>query len=122
MNEKKVPHRRCVGCMESKRKEELTRLAITDFGLMVDPRCRLDGRGIYLCKDSADCFAKALKRKAFERTLKRAVAAEEVAALKMQLGIWDDEPAAECNASEQSGRKAGSEQTSGSKSGQPAKK
>ena len=113
MNEKKVPHRRCVGCMESKRKEELTRLAITDFGLMVDPRCRLDGRGIYLCKGSAECFAKALKRKAFERTLKRAVAAEEVAALKMQLGIWDDEAAAGCNASEQAG---------GSKSGQPAKK
>ena len=108
--------------MESKRKEELTRLAITDFGLMVDPRCRLDGRGIYLCKGSAGCFAKALKRKAFERTLKRAVAAEEVAALKMQLGIWDDEPAGECNAGEQSGRKAGSEQAGSCKSGQPAEK
>ena len=91
MIEKKVPHRRCVGCMESKPKQELTRLAITDFGLMVDPRGRLDGRGIYLCKGSSECFAKAQKRKAFERTLKRAVAAEEIAALKMQLGIWDDE-------------------------------
>ena len=92
MIEKKVPHRRCVGCMESKPKQELTRLAITDFGLMVDPRGRLDGRGIYLCKGSNECFAKAQKRKAFERTLKRAVAEEEIAALKMQLGIWDDEP------------------------------
>ncbi len=103
--------------MESKPKEELTRLAITDFGLMVDPRCRLDGRGIYLCKSSGECFQKAIKRKAFERTLKRAVAAEEVAALKVQLGIWDDEPASVAKAgSEQAGR------SGSSRSGQPAEK
>lgn len=69
MKVKKVPMRRCVGCMESKPKKELIRLvADEEGGLHVDATGKANGRGAYLCP-SSDCFALARKRRAIGRSL-----------------------------------------------------
>ena len=74
--ERRVPVRRCVGCMESKPKAELVRFVVADGTVTPDPKAVLPGRGFYLDR-SEECFRKALKRKAFQRILKRDFPAEE---------------------------------------------
>lgn len=81
MKERKIPMRRCVGCMESKDKGELIRIAIYEGELLPDPSGRAKGRGIYLCKSNPQCFEAAVKRKAFERAVQGRVADEEKQAL-----------------------------------------
>jgi len=62
--------------MESKPKRELIRFVAKDGGIVPDPSAVLPGRGFYL-DPSEDCFRKAVKRKAFQRILKRDVPPEE---------------------------------------------
>ncbi len=87
MIEKKVPMRRCVGCMQSKPKGELLRVTIGPEGLQIDQSGKMPGRGCYLCRNEA-CAQLALKKNAFGRNLKKDVSrqeaqrvAEEIAAL-----------------------------------------
>ncbi len=69
MKTKKVPMRRCVGCMESKPKRELIRLvADGENGLKIDVTGKANGRGVYLCPDAA-CFSLARKKRAISRSL-----------------------------------------------------
>lgn len=68
MKTKKIPMRRCVGCMESKSKRELIRIVASDGVPKIDLTGKANGRGIYLCPD-AECFTKARKRKAIGRGL-----------------------------------------------------
>ncbi|MDF3003440.1 MAG: YlxR family protein [Bacillota bacterium] len=68
MKTKKVPMRRCVGCMESKPKRELIRIVAADGGPKIDLTGKANGRGIYLCPNT-ECFTKARKRKAVSRGL-----------------------------------------------------
>ena len=68
MKTKKIPMRRCVGCMESKPKRELIRIVASDEGPKVDLTGKANGRGIYLCPDT-ECFTKARKKKAIGRGL-----------------------------------------------------
>ena len=77
---KKVPMRKCTGCMEMKPKTELIRVVkspdvkdengeITASGeISLDLTGRKSGRGAYVCKN-ADCFEKARKARRFERSL-----------------------------------------------------
>lgn len=81
MKERKIPMRRCVGCMESKDKRELIRIAIYEGELTVDESGRAKGRGIYLCRDNPECIEAAVKRRALERAAQRQVTDEEKAAL-----------------------------------------
>ena len=69
MKNKKVPMRRCAGCMESKPQSELTRIAYFEGELTVDLSGRAKGRGVYLCKD-AECIEKAEKRRALQRSFR----------------------------------------------------
>ena len=69
MKNKKVPMRRCVGCMESKPQGELTRIAFFEGELTVDLTGRAKGRGVYLCQD-AECIEKAEKRRALQRSFR----------------------------------------------------
>ena len=69
MKDRKIPMRKCVGCMTSKEKKELVRIAGFEGQLSVDLTGRAKGRGAYLCKDKPDCWEKAYKRKALERSL-----------------------------------------------------
>ncbi len=77
MKEKKVPMRRCVGCMESKEKRDLIRIAGYEGKILLDPTGKAKGRGAYLCKGSKECLEKAYKRKALERSLGMTVTEEQ---------------------------------------------
>jgi uncharacterized protein len=69
MKAKKIPMRRCVGCMESKPKKELIRIVAGAEGdIIIDPTGKANGRGIYLCPDP-NCFMTARKRRAISRGL-----------------------------------------------------
>ena len=68
MKERKVPMRRCVGCMQSRDKRELIRIAGYEGQLTVDPTGRAKGRGVYLCRDNRACWEQASKRRALERS------------------------------------------------------
>lgn len=58
---KKIPMRRCLGCMESKQKKELIRIVKSQDGtISIDKTGRLNGRGAYFC-DSIDCLEQAIK-------------------------------------------------------------
>ena len=61
--------RRCIGCMESKPREELVRITWYEGQLAVDATGKAKGRGVYLCKNK-DCMAKAAKKGAFARSLR----------------------------------------------------
>ena len=54
MTEKKVPERRCIGCMTSRPKQELIRIVADENGLHIDPSGKMPGRGAYLCR-SEEC-------------------------------------------------------------------
>lgn len=69
MKNKKIPMRRCVGCMESKSKRQLIRMVNQDGEVKIDRTGKANGRGIYLC-ENRDCFEKAKKKKAINRGLK----------------------------------------------------
>lgn len=65
---KKIPMRRCVGCMESKPKKELIRIAGYEGNVSLDPTGKAKGRGVYLCP-SSQCLEKAKKKRALSRSL-----------------------------------------------------
>ena len=88
MKERKVPLRRCAGCMESKEKNALIRIAGYEGAVSVDPTGRAKGRGVYLCKDSEDCWKKAFKKKAVERGLRLALSEEQKSELMKQLEAY----------------------------------
>lgn len=68
MNKKK-PARRCMGCNESKEKNELIRIVRTTEGdVQIDLTGKKNGRGAYICKNE-DCLNKVIKSKRLERTL-----------------------------------------------------
>ena len=68
MKLKKIPMRRCIGCMESKPKRALIRIAFSEDTIRPDPTGKAKGRGAYLC-GNAECFMKAKKKRAFSRAL-----------------------------------------------------
>lgn len=84
MTEKKVPERRCIGCMQSKPKKELIRVIASEEGLQIDIKGKLPGRGAYLCPNT-DCAKLALKKNAFSRNLKTEVSREDAEAVIQQI-------------------------------------
>jgi predicted RNA-binding protein YlxR (DUF448 family) len=69
IKEKKIPSRKCLGCMDSFPKKELIRLVRSPEGeLSLDFTGKKNGRGAYLCKE-AECFDKARKARRFEKSL-----------------------------------------------------
>lgn len=68
MKERKIPMRKCVGCMESKPKGELIRIAGYEGEVTVDMNGRAKGRGVYICPDEK-CLRLAIKKKAIKRGL-----------------------------------------------------
>ncbi len=89
MKERKVPMRKCVGCMQSKEKQELIRIAAYEGQLSVDPSGRAKGRGVYICKNSPECREKADKRRALERAFSMAIAPEVKTEIFAQLAALD---------------------------------
>ncbi len=69
MKTKKIPMRRCAGCMQSKQKRELIRIVGSkDGAVSLDATGKAQGRGVYLCPDS-QCFRLARKKNAISRSL-----------------------------------------------------
>lgn len=88
MKVKKIPMRRCVGCMESKPKKELIRIVCNKEGeIRIDETGKAQGRGVYLCLNS-DCFALAKKKKAIARNLEREIPEEKLEELFIQLEAY----------------------------------
>ena len=67
--EKKVPLRKCLGCMSSFPKKDLVRVVKTPEGeVVLDLGGKKSGRGAYICKNSA-CLKKAVKSKRIQNNL-----------------------------------------------------
>ncbi|GHU49256.1 hypothetical protein FACS1894127_2050 [Clostridia bacterium] len=84
MIQKKIPMRRCVGCMESKPKRELIRITRAGEDVKPDPTGKANGRGVYLCKNEA-CFKLARKKRALSRGLDVALSEEQLNQLFSEL-------------------------------------
>ena len=77
MKNKEVPMRRCVGCMESKPKGELVRIAAYEGQISIDRTGRANGRGVYVCPNE-DCVKKAQKRNSFKRGFRMEIPHEQI--------------------------------------------
>lgn len=76
MKNKKIPLRQCIGCREMEPKRDLLRILRTPEGeLLLDDTGKKNGRGAYLCRD-IQCFAKARKSKALERSFQMGIGQE----------------------------------------------
>lgn len=84
MKEKKVPMRRCVGCMESRPKKELIRIAGYEGEVSVDITGRAKGRGAYICRNAA-CLKLAIRKNALKRNLGMEMSSEQEEQLIAQL-------------------------------------
>ena len=63
---KKIPLRRCIGCFESKPKNELYRIVKTAEGeILLDKTGKKNGRGAYICSNK-ECLERAIKGKKLE--------------------------------------------------------
>lgn len=89
MKVKKIPMRRCVGCMESKPKMSMIRLVADQSGnVSIDPTGKANGRGIYLCLNEA-CFAAARKKKAISRNLEVSLTDQQLDRLFEDLSAYE---------------------------------
>ena len=67
--QKKIPQRQCMGCRERKNKRDMIRVVRTTEGnVSLDFSGKLNGRGAYVCPDTA-CLQKARKTRSLERCL-----------------------------------------------------
>ena len=68
MQKRRKPQRQCIGCRESKDKNELVRVVKTPEGeILLDRTGRKNGRGAYLC-DNIECLEKAIKSRRLEKS------------------------------------------------------
>lgn len=82
---KKIPQRKCLGCGESKNKNELIRIVRDPGGgVSLDFTGKKSGRGAYICR-SAACLRKARKAKRPERSLDCEIPGEVYDALESEL-------------------------------------
>lgn len=86
MKKKKVPMRRCIGCMESKPKKELIRIAACDGELLIDLTGKAPGRGIYVCP-CEDCIEKVVKTNLLKHGLKANISRRQLEKLSEELEL-----------------------------------
>ena len=83
--EKKIPMRKCLGCMQSFPKQELIRIVRTpENEVLIDLNGKKSGRGAYLCKDKA-CLKKAVKAKRLQSNLEVQISEELIESLSKEL-------------------------------------
>ena len=79
------PMRQCVGCGEMKGKKEMLRIIRTsEDEILLDGTGKKNGRGAYICPNK-ECFAKAVKVKGLERSLKMAIPKEVIENLAKEM-------------------------------------
>ena len=82
---KKVPLRKCVGCMQSFEKKDLIRVVRSPEGnVSLDFGGKKSGRGAYVCHNPA-CLKAAVKAKRLQRSLECEIPDEVMAALEAEL-------------------------------------
>jgi predicted RNA-binding protein YlxR (DUF448 family) len=82
---KKIPLRKCLGCMESFPKKELIRVVRTPEGdVCIDLTGKKSGRGAYICKSEA-CLKKAVKSKRIQNNLEVSLSDKLIDALTKEL-------------------------------------
>ncbi|MGN1299783.1 MAG: RNase P modulator RnpM [Clostridia bacterium] len=70
MKLKKIPQRTCLGCGETKPKQELIRIVRQNDGsIFVDKTGKANGRGAYIC-NNIECLEKAIKSKRLDKNFK----------------------------------------------------
>ncbi|MCM8901174.1 YlxR family protein [Caldicoprobacter algeriensis] len=85
VKKKKIPMRMCVGCRESKPKQELIRVVRSPEGeIHIDLKGKAPGRGAYLCYN-IECLEKAIKHKSLERALDEKISEEVYQSLRGEL-------------------------------------
>jgi predicted RNA-binding protein YlxR (DUF448 family) len=82
---KKIPMRKCLGCMQSFPKNELIRVVRTPEGeICIDLKGKKSGRGAYICKSEA-CLKKAIKAKRLQNNLESQISEELLEELLKEL-------------------------------------
>ena len=82
---KKIPERKCLGCMQSFPKKDLIRIVRTPEGSVeLDLTGKKAGRGAYICKDK-NCLKKAIKAKRIQNNLEVEVSQELYEALAQEI-------------------------------------
>lgn len=82
---KKIPMRKCLGCMEQKPKKELVRVVKSaDGDISLDLTGKKNGRGAYICPN-VSCLEKAKKAKRIERAFECSIPAEVYEAMESEL-------------------------------------
>lgn len=76
-----VPQRTCVVCRTTSDKRTLTRLVRTADGVQVDPTGKLNGRGAYVCSQTA-CWDRVLETDVLEHALRTMLTDEDRARLR----------------------------------------
>ncbi len=79
------PMRTCIGCRESKPKNDMIRVCCYEGRLSVDLTGRAKGRGVYVCRDP-ECLAKVMKKKAFARGFRMGFDDKALEAVYEELG------------------------------------
>lgn len=82
---KKVPQRKCLGCMASFPKKDLVRVVRLPSGeVEMDLTGKKSGRGAYICKNKT-CLKKALKSKRIQNNLEVEISDELIEILTGEL-------------------------------------
>ncbi len=82
VRKKHKPQRTCIACRQVKDKRDLVRVVRTPDGdVMLDPGGKANGRGVYLCKDTA-CWESGLKKERLSQALKISVTSEQTENLR----------------------------------------
>lgn len=68
-----IPLRMCIACRQMREKSSLLRVVRDTSGnISIDNSLKAEGRGAYICKDSA-CIEKCIKRKLLNKTFSAGV-------------------------------------------------
>lgn len=85
MKTRKIPMRKCIGCMESFPKKELVRIVKNkENEIKLDLVGKLNGRGTYICKKS-ECFEKAIKSKRLAKSVEMEIPDEVYEQIKSEI-------------------------------------
>ena len=77
MKNRHIPQRTCVGCRETKAKQELIRIVrAPSGGVEIDLSGKKPGRGAYFCHNP-ECWEKAIKRNRLDYTLRTKLSSED---------------------------------------------
>ena len=84
---KKIPERKCLGCMEKKQKKELVRIVRNKEGeISMDLTGKKAGRGAYVCP-SLNCLLKLKKSKRLERNFSCTISDEIYNSLEQEISL-----------------------------------